>query len=198
MIAMAGKNCVAIATDTRLSTELMTIDGNFQRVFKVNDKTLMGVSGLGTDVQTFNALMKFKLNLYKLQEGREMKASVYAKLVSTSLYEKRFGPYFVSPVIAGLDKVSDTEYKPIIATYDSIGYHEHSGNFECAGTGAELLMGCCESFYKPDMNPEELFDVVSNCLLSALDRDSLSGWGAYVYVLTPDELIVRALKTRQD
>jgi 20S proteasome subunit beta 3 len=53
MVAMAGKNCVAIATDTRLSTELMTIDGNFQRVFKVNDKTIMGISGLGTDVQTF-------------------------------------------------------------------------------------------------------------------------------------------------
>jgi 20S proteasome subunit beta 3 len=47
---MAGKNCVAIATDTRLSTDLMTIDGNFQRVYKVNDKILMGCSGLGTDV----------------------------------------------------------------------------------------------------------------------------------------------------
>ena len=50
MVAMKGKNCVAIATDTRLSTELMTVDGNFQRVFKVTDKCLMGVSGLGTDV----------------------------------------------------------------------------------------------------------------------------------------------------
>ena len=78
MVAMAGKNCVAIATDTRLSTELLTIDGNFQRVFKINDKTLMGVSGLGTDVQTFNSLMKFKMNMYKLQEGREMKASTFS------------------------------------------------------------------------------------------------------------------------
>ena len=52
MVAMAGKNCVAIATDTRLSTQLMTIDTNFQRVFKVNDQCLMGISGLATDVQT--------------------------------------------------------------------------------------------------------------------------------------------------
>ena len=89
MVAMAGKGCVAIATDTRLSTELMTIDGNFQRVFKMNDKTIMGLSGLGTDVQTFNSLMKFKNNLYQLKEGREMKASTFSKLVSTSLYEKR-------------------------------------------------------------------------------------------------------------
>jgi 20S proteasome subunit beta 3 len=52
MLAMAGKNCVAIASDTRLAAELMTIDSNFQRVFKVNDMTMMGISGLGTDVQT--------------------------------------------------------------------------------------------------------------------------------------------------
>ena len=89
MVAMAGKNCVAIATDTRLSTELMTIDGNFQRVFKINDKCLMGLSGLGTDVQTFDSLMKFKNNMDRLKEGREIKASTFSKLVSTSLYEKR-------------------------------------------------------------------------------------------------------------
>ena len=48
------------------------------------------------------------------------------------------------------------------------------------------------------MDADQLFETVANCLLSALDRDSLSGWGAYVYVLTPENLIVKALKTRQD
>ena len=49
----------------------------------------MGISGLGTDVQTFNSLMKFKTNLYKLNEGREIGAETFSKLVSTSMYEKR-------------------------------------------------------------------------------------------------------------
>ena len=128
--------------------------------------------------------MKFKMNLYKLKEGREMKASVFSKLVATSLYEKRWGPYFIAPVIAGLDKVGD-EWRPIVCTYDSIGCQSDHCNFEVAGTGGELLYGSCEAFYKPDMGPEELFETISNCLLSALDRDSLSGWGAYVYILTP-------------
>ena len=100
-------------------------------------------------------------------------------------------------MIAGLDKIDDDNYEPVVATYDSIGYLETS-NFEVAGTGAEFLHGSCEAFYKPDLGPEELFGVVSNVLLSALDRDSLSGWGAYVYILTPTELTVRALKTRMD
>lgn len=110
----------------------------------------------------------------------------------------RFGPYFVSPIVAGLDKISDTEYRPVVCTYDSIGYREHNGQFEVAGTGAELMYGVCETFYKPDLEPEQLFEVISNSLLSALDRDSLSGWGAKVYILTPTELTVRSLKVRQD
>ena len=110
----------------------------------------------------------------------------------------RFGPYFVAPVIAGLDKISDTEYSPVICTYDSIGYNEHSNTIEVAGTGSELLYGVAETFYKPDMDPDQLYEVISNCILSALDRDSLSGWGAYVYVLTPEGITVKALKTRMD
>ena len=118
--------------------------------------------------------------------------------LTSSYFIYRFGPYFVSPMIAGLDKISETEYAPVICTYDSIGYRQHNVPFEVAGTGTELLYGVCETFYKPDLSPEGLFEVISNSLLAALDRDALSGWGARVYILTPTELIVRELKTRQD
>ena len=108
------------------------------------------------------------------------------------------GPYFVSPVIAGLDKVGENQYEPVVCTYDSIGCADSGSGFQASGTGSELLLGVAETFYKPDMEPEELHTTLSNCLLSALDRDSLSGWGAYIYILTPEGLAVRALKTRQD
>jgi 20S proteasome alpha/beta subunit len=35
----------------------------------------------------------------------------------------------------------------------------------------------------PEQEPEELFETVSQCLLSGVDRDALSGWGAIVYVM---------------
>ena len=31
--------------------------------------------------------------------------------------------------------------------------------------------------------PEELFETVTQCLMSGADRDALSGWGAIVYVM---------------
>ena len=45
------------------------------------------------------------------------------------------------------------------------------------------MMGACESFYKPDLVPEELEEIVGEVLLSGCDRDILSGWGGIVYTL---------------
>lgn len=36
---------------------------------------------------------------------------------------------------------------------------------------------------EPVQEPEELFETVSQCLLSGIDRDALAGWGAVVYVM---------------
>ncbi len=43
---------------------------------------LLGLGGLASDVATFQQLMKFRTNLYKLKEGREMKASTLAQVVA--------------------------------------------------------------------------------------------------------------------
>lgn len=46
--------------------------------------------------------------------------------------------------------------------------------------------------------PEDLFETISQALLNAVDRDALSGWGAYVYIIEKDKVTKRKLKGRQD
>ena len=41
----------------------------------------------------------------------------------------RFGPFMVSPIVAGLNKNADGSHTPVIATYDSIGCLDDSGGF---------------------------------------------------------------------
>ena len=50
-------------------------------------------------------------------------------LTNINLSCYRMGPYFVSPLVAGLDKVSDTEWRPVVANYDSIGCMDTGGSF---------------------------------------------------------------------
>ena len=42
---------------------------------------------------------------------------------------------------------------------------------------------CLHAHASAAQGPEELFETVSQCLLSGMDRDALSGWGAVVYVM---------------
>jgi 20S proteasome subunit beta 3 len=77
-----------------------------------------------------------------------MKPATFGALVSATLYEKRFGPYFVSPVIAGLDPAGDTPY---LCGMDSIGAIETAHDFMVAGTAPDSLYGMCESMWRPDM-----------------------------------------------
>ena len=63
------------------------------------------------------------------------------------LYEKRFGPFFVEPVVAGLDKNNN----PFISAMDLIGAPLLAKDFVLSGTSSEALYGMCETLYRADM-----------------------------------------------
>ena len=70
MVAIAGKNCVALGCDKRLGVQMTTVAMNMIKVFKIQDNILLGLTGFATDVQTFAALMKFKVNLFNLRQTK--------------------------------------------------------------------------------------------------------------------------------
>ena len=208
-MAMVGKDCVAIACDLRLGLQSLTVSNNFPKIFSYGD-VYLGLTGLATDVSTVSDLFRFKVNMYRLREERPISPQTMANLVSTSLYEKRFGPYFVSPVIAG---INHTTGKPFICGFDSIGCIDFAKDFIVSGTASDQLFGTCEGLWYKGFNtvlyldlltlrasqePDDLFETISQALLNAVDRDALSGWGAHVYIIEKDKVTKRLLKGRQD
>merc|ERR1712032_890076 len=187
VIAMAGKGCVAMASDKRYGIRNQTMGCQMQKVFQMNDSTLVGMTGLATDQQTLE-------QKFRLREERDMNPKAFANMVSSLLYERRFGPYFCEPVVAGL---CDGD-KPFLSGMDLLGAQVFTDDFMVAGDCTEALYGLCESLYRPDLPPDELFEVLAQCLLSGVDRDCLAGWGAVVHVLTPQGLTTRHLKGRMD
>ncbi|KAJ1438083.1 nucleophile aminohydrolase [Ochromonadaceae sp. CCMP2298] len=179
VIAMAGENCVGICSDLRLGVQAQTVAMDFEKVFPVSDKLYIGLTGLASDVLSVNHLLKFRCNLYKLRENREMKPEAFSAMLSSLLYEKRFGPWYTEPVVAGLTE----DGKPFLSGMDLIGAPVFANDFVVAGTCTSNLHGMCEALYRPNMNPEELFEALSQSLLAAVDRDALSGWGAVVHIM---------------
>ena len=146
-VAMVGKDCVAIACDLRLGMQALTVSNNFPKIFQYGD-VFLGLTGLATDVSTVSDLFRYKVNMYRLREERNISPQTMANLVSSSLYERRFGPYFISPVIAGINQTSG---KPFICGFDSIGCIDFAKDFIVSGTASDQLFGTCEGLWEPDL-----------------------------------------------
>ncbi|KAG8742252.1 proteasome core particle subunit beta 3 [Ceratobasidium sp. 414] len=173
---MAGKNCVAIASDLRLGNQALTVACNFEKIFPITDRLFVGLPALYSRER-----LRFRVNMYTMKEEREIEPKTFAHLVSSTLYERRFGPYFIEPVIAGL--TSGPNPKPFIAATDLIGCLTLPADFVVSGTASDKLFGIAESLWEPDLEPEDLFETISQTLLNAVDRDAYSGWGAIVHVV---------------
>jgi 20S proteasome subunit beta 3 len=60
IVAMAGKNCVAIGSDLRFGVQLKTIATDVPKVYQIHDKLFLGLSGLGTDAQSLHQKLMFR------------------------------------------------------------------------------------------------------------------------------------------
>ena len=198
MLAMTGKECVAVACDTRFGEQYSTLTMNFPRVFRAGKRCLVGLAGLGTDIQLVSKKIQTDTALFTLEEHREMQPRLIANSISSMLYDRRFkGGYYVEPLVAGLQKEGE-RYVPYICGMDSIGAPATPEDFLCIGTAAGSMLGICESLWQKDLEKEDLFETISQCMLSALDRDAFSGWGCVVYIITKDDITIRELRSRQD
>jgi 20S proteasome subunit beta 3 len=194
MIIMGGKNCFAIASDLRFGLDHFTNGLSTPKIFKIHKKLFIGMTGLFGDIATVCQNIEYKTSIYSLKESRKIKALAFSKMVSNFLYQHRFSPYLVETMIGGLDDLNNA----FIMSMDVIGATSFSSNFAVGGTCSETLYGICETFWKPDMSPEILFEVISRCFILGLNRDCLSGWGAIVHIVSKKGVISKILKTRMD
>ncbi|CAB3387722.1 Hypothetical predicted protein [Cloeon dipterum] len=192
---MKGDNCVAIASDLRFGVQAQTLALDFEKVFPMGPHLYLGLPGLATDTLTVRDRLKFRLNLYELRESRKIHPKTFSALVSNMLYERRFGPYFVEPVIAGLDPVT---FEPYVCNMDLIGCINEPEDFVVAGSCTEQLYGMCEALWEPNLKPDDLFETCSQAIVNAFDRDAVSGWGAIVHIIEKDKITSRKIKTRMD
>ncbi len=135
---MKGEKCVAIASDLRFGQELKTVTCDFSKCFEMSPHLWLGLTGLTTDVQTVQQKMEFRKNMYELAESRKMTPKTFAAVLSNMLYERRFGPFFINPVVAGLDP--DTK-EPFICAMDLIGCKTTPEDFAVVGTCEDQLFG---------------------------------------------------------
>ncbi|KAH8254949.1 hypothetical protein KR038_009599 [Drosophila bunnanda] len=195
MAAMCGKDCVVIATDYHPGSHQTELpDSGFKKVFKVNSRTFLGLTGLQMDILAVRDRAMNRHNQSELSQCREMSPKEFSMVLSNLLSKQRSKPYYVEPVVAGLEPDLEAgTLKPYICYMDWIGCRKETQNFLVAGTCAAQLTGMCSTLWKPDLSPDELFEVISTALHRGLARHPTTrlGTSLLVYLIAEDTITER-------
>lgn len=207
VLAMAGKNCVAVAVDKRFGSGPALVQIAPPKLLTVSPTLLVACTGLQTDVQslyldvsaqlarTFARGLGFAASTSgRNSSQRIISAPALACLTSHILYNRKSAPYYVEPLVIGLQQQqqqqqqgSTSDYKPYLCSFDMIGARSQSESFVCAGAASKSLYGTAEAAWRENLSPDELVQLCGQAFLSALERDCLSGYGALLYLITADE-----------
>jgi 20S proteasome subunit beta 3 len=221
ILAMAGRDCVALAVDRRFGSGSALVSVQSRRSLLLpSDRCLVGFTGLQSDVETLQEELltlvasKYSTGISVRSCAAPSKARTgisprsMASLASHVLYGRRRSPYYVEPVVVGLERHEDGEngsadssgcrYRPYLCSMDVIGATSLSHDFVCGGAATASLYGTAEAFWRPGMDRDELLEVICMAFVTALERDCLSGYGALVYILTADGITEYDISTRED
>eukprot|EP00924_Labyrinthula_sp_SR-Ha-C_P003567 maker-scaffold_53-snap-gene-1.12-mRNA-1 protein AED:0.01 eAED:0.01 QI:357/1/1/1/1/1/2/330/259 len=137
IVAIAGKDYCVLAADTRLATGYSIKSRDIDRVMQLSPTTLIGCGGCHADVVSLYNVLNYKATMYKFDHEQDMSTPAAAQLVSNTLYQKRFFPYYCVPVVCGLDE----EGMGYVTNYDVVGSFVRAVDpYTCNGDTASLVM----------------------------------------------------------
>ena len=101
ILAVAGDDYVVLGADTRLSSGYSILSRRVSKVCALSSTCVMGSGGCYTDIQTLHKNLQIKSAMYKHDHACEMGSAQVAQLLSTTLYGRRFFPYYAFNIVAG-------------------------------------------------------------------------------------------------
>jgi proteasome beta subunit len=178
-VGITFDNGVVVASEKRVAYGNFLVSKTTKKTFSLTDKVGVTIAGLVADMQLLvlqiNALAKIR----KMELKRDVPPNSIAKMMSNLMYERRFYPFLTQIIVGG---VVD---KPAIYTLDPLG-SVLPDEYAAVGTGAEMALGVLDQQYKPGMKEKEATDLAIKSIRAATLRDSFSGDGIDVLVITKD------------
>lgn len=117
ILAMSGQNCVAIAVDKRFGSGPQMVNISPRTIYVPNSNVLVAFSGLEGDIQSLSREVAVQVSskisrnigfgFQELNSSSNISAKSMSQLLSHLLYRRRQSPYFVEPIIAGVEKIVD-------------------------------------------------------------------------------------------
>ncbi|MDO5844870.1 MAG: archaeal proteasome endopeptidase complex subunit beta, partial [Methanocorpusculum sp.] len=173
---------VILATERRATMGNLIASKKAKKVHSITDRIGMTIAGGVGDAQQLIRMINVECNLYQIRRGQEISVAAASTILSNYLNQNRFTPYYVQLIVGGIDKLGSSIY-----SVDAAGGATLEENFVSTGSGSFTAYGVLEDRYKPGMTEDEAVLLAVRALRAAMQRDSASGEGYNIVVITKDK-----------
>jgi len=165
---------VIIAADQSNGRSILTYQKNLDKVAKLTDYSMMGVSGPNCDLVNFTEYIAKNINLYEISnEGTKLSTHAQANFARGELATAiRKGPYQVNVLLGGYD-VGEK------GGFASLYYLDYFGALHKVKHGAQgyAQYFCASIFdkeYKENLTEEEAIKIIEKCIFEMRTRFMMS------------------------
>ena len=168
---------VVFASEKRIAFGNFLVSKSTKKTFPITPQVGATCAGLVADMQILTLQISALAKIRKMDLKRDVPPNTIAKMMSNMMYERRYFPLLTQVIVGG---VVD---KPIMYTLDPLG-SVLPDQYAAVGTGAEMALGVLDPQFKSNMTKDEAIDLAKRAVRSAILRDSASGDGLDVLVIT--------------
>lgn len=197
VLAIAGKDFVTVATDTRISSGYNILSRDYSKTTKLTDSVVITSGGMVADIETLHKNLLFTVRMYQIEHKKQPTIENLAQKLGNMLYGRRFMPFYAFNLLCGLDKTG----KGVVCGYDAIGSWDMV-EYGVQGSGSQLGAPILDNQFQghnymvkvlPD-SQEDVETTAMDIINSIAERDIYTGDG--VEVVTVDKNGVRTTKQK--
>jgi proteasome beta subunit len=178
-VGITFENGVVFASEKRIAYGNFLVSKSTKKTFSLTDKVGATIAGLVADMQILVLQIKALAKVRKMELKRDVPPNSIAKMMSNLMYERRFFPLLTQVIVGGIVD------KPAIYTLDPLG-SVLPDEYAAVGTGAEMALGVLDQQFKSGMKEKEATELAIKSVKAATMRDSFSGDGIDVMVITKE------------
>lgn len=181
-VGLVFKDGVILATEKRATMGTMIASKKAKKVYQIADRIGMTTAGGVGDAQQLARIMRVECNLFEIRRSKSMTVAAVSTLLSNYLHQNRFAPYYVQLMVGGIDETGASIY-----SVDALGGASREEEIVATGSGSPFAYGLMEDQYRPGMDEKDAVDLAVRSLKTAMRRDSASGEGISVVVITKEK-----------
>jgi 20S proteasome subunit beta 6 len=191
-LAVVGTNFVVVASDTRLSSDYSIHSRHKTRIFRITSKAIIVATGFQADLEAFVSRVRIVAATYAQEHFKELSVESLSVNVSNILYSKRFFPYYINVLVAGIGKNGEG----LLFGYDPVGTLENL-KYDVNGSGSPLAMPILDCAFGtihrntvpfPYPSLDEAKQILRDAITSAAERDIYTGDALQIATVTADGL----------